>query len=468
MNLANLLSSISFLIHDPLLVNDARIISSSFSRDRKISLTSLLDFLIFKHHNVLSEDISNFFNLDSMPCKQAMIKRMNILNFDIWDKILSNFVSTVYPCIDLNKLKDYIVIAVDGSFADLPMHPALQHYFEGAMNSKINSVEEIKKPQAKLSMIYDVKNKLILDFIITKYNTSEIPLLYKHLEKLESFFKGRKILLLADRYYGSAELFKYCEMHGYAYLVRGKTNFFKKYIANHDGEDDFDIHVLIDHMWKKRLKREDVRKYIEMNDKLNIRVVRNTFTYEETNGKGRKKVITVNGLYFTNLPGKIFTKNDIVNIYHHDRWCVEGAYDILKNQLNIEQLNTHNPIGIINEIMGKVIFYNIDMLVQMESNQRIEQKASNKYEYKTNNKNLIHLLYKNDFVSGFRSAEFKMVWINQLVDLASREKVAIRNGRHYKRWHKFFKSIPNSKHRIDGRRNPPVNVTKNGILSCSH
>ena len=468
MNLADVLSSVSLLIHDPLLADDARIIPSSFTRDRKISLASLLNFLIFKHHNVLSEDISNFFDLASMPCKQAMIKRINILNFDIWDKILNSFISTVYPCIDLNMLEDYIVIAVDGSFADLPNHPALQHYFGGAMNKKITSVEKIKKPQAKLSMVYDVKNKFILDFIITKYNTSEIPLLYKHLERLESFLKGRNVLLLADRYYGSAEFFKYCDMRGYSYLIRGKSNFFKKYITDHEGEDDFDIHVLIDHIWKNRLKREDVRKYIGTNAILDIRVVRNEFTYEEVNEKGRKKVITVNGLYFTNLPKQLFTKNDIVSIYHHDRWCIEGAYGVLKNQLNIEQLNTHNPIGIINEIMGKVIFYNIDMLVQMESNKRIEQKSRNKYEYKTNNKNLIHLLYKNDFISEFRSAELKNVWIEQLVELASREKVAIRNGRHYKRWSKFFKSIPNSKHRIDGRRNPPVRTTKNGILSSPY
>ncbi|PST35383.1 hypothetical protein C7U55_13400, partial [Faecalibacillus faecis] len=67
---------------------------------------------------------------------------------------------------------------------------------------------------------------------------------------------------------------------------------------------------------------------------------------------------------------------DIIDLYHHERWNVENAYDVLKNSLNIEQYNTHNPIGIINETMGKVIFYNIEQIIFIESRKRIKQNKN--------------------------------------------------------------------------------------------
>lgn len=53
-------------------------------------------------------------------------------------------------------------------------------------------ISDIKKPQTKVSMIYDVLNKVILDFSISHYKTSEIPLLFKHLKKLQEFFRDKK------------------------------------------------------------------------------------------------------------------------------------------------------------------------------------------------------------------------------------------------------------------------------------
>ena len=68
------------------------------------------------------------------------------------------------------------------------------------------------------------------------------------------------MLILADRYYGSAELFKFCELKGYKYIVRAKSNFFKKYrqaIPQHCM--DAVLNILIDENWQKRIIRENVR-----------------------------------------------------------------------------------------------------------------------------------------------------------------------------------------------------------------
>ena len=58
--------------------------------------------------------------------------------------------------------------------------------------------------------------------------------------------------------------------------------------------------------------------------------------------------------------------------------------------------------------------------------------------------------------------------VEKIVSAGAKEKISIRKGRHYKRWNKFFKSIPKTRHRIDGRRNPPVAKGKAGFVTTNH
>ena len=76
-------------------------------------------------------------------------------------------------------VRGYLLIAVDGSFATLPDHPVLGMIY-GRRSGNINKeTGEISygPPQAKISLAYDVLNKVVLDFQVVHQNTSEIPLL---------------------------------------------------------------------------------------------------------------------------------------------------------------------------------------------------------------------------------------------------------------------------------------------------
>lgn len=141
--------------------------------------------------------------------------------------------------------------------------------------------------------------------------------------------------------------------------------------------------------------------------------------------------------------------------------------NILKNDLDVEQFNTHNPIGIINQIMGKVIFYNIEKLVYIDAKEKIIQKKENKYVYIPNNKNIINILHSIKFVKEFVFGLTRKT-IDKIIEISSREKIPVRKGRHYKRWNKFLRSIPTRRHRIDGRRNPPVVKGKTGFVTTNH
>lgn len=91
----------------------------------------------------------------------------------------------------------------------------------------IKDNSQMKKPQAKCSILVDVLNHVILDAIVEPYKTSELSMLFAHLKNCEGVLQEKKIILLCDRYYGSADLFLYNELRDYKFIVRGKQIFTK-------------------------------------------------------------------------------------------------------------------------------------------------------------------------------------------------------------------------------------------------
>lgn len=473
MKLRKLLITFSSIIRSLDLFPYARIISSSFTReDGKMPLRYLLTYLIFRQGLTLSEDICRFYpdlnNLDP-PSKQAVLKRMSILNYDVWHKIQQMFLEKIYLPMKKKTMKGYILIAIDGTFVTLPNHPVLGSVFGRKTHSKDPEKDGHSAPQAKVSIAYDVLNKVILDFQIAHQDTSEIPLLFKHLEVLEDILKNYKVIILADRYYGSAELFKYCEMKGYKYLIRAKSNFFKKERASVSPECmDTVLHILIHKMWQKRIIRDHIRRYISIYPVMLVRLVKGHYEYDEeyTTSSGFRKLIhhSLDAEYFTNLSIDEFDTEEIIHTYHVERWDIETNYGTMKTLLDIEQLNTAHPISITNEIMAKIIFANIENLIRNAA----EDRNCLPDEHLVNNKHVIELCRSSWFVRSFFSRRLSAKKLKKLVWECARVRVMIREGRHYRRWGKFRNTIHQPHHRIDGRKNPPLKTIKTGFATSNH
>jgi hypothetical protein len=475
MKLMKLLEIFSSIIHDPLLFTSARIIPSSFTReDGKMPLRYLLTYLIFRQGKTLSEDICRIYpDLDCLhpPSKQAVLKRMSILNYDVWHKIQELFLHRIYHPMKKKTMNGYLLIAVDGTFVTLPDHPVLEMAF-GRKTGNVNKITgkiSYGSPQAKVSIMYDVLNKVVLDFQVAHQDISEIPLLFRHLEILEDVLKDYKVIILADRYYGSTELFKYCEMKGYKYIVRAKSNFFKKYRKSIPADcTDCILNILIDKIWQKRIARDTVRRYISIYPVMHVRLVKGHYEYiEEYLKYDGQKIFTEHSCdaeYFTNLKKEEFSREDIIHIYHVERWDIETGYDTLKNQLNIEQLNSANPIAVRNEIMAKIIFFNIENLVRNAA----EDKKCADESHLVNNKHVIEMCRSSWFVRSFFKSRINKSELDNLITDCARTKMMIREERHYRRWDKYRPNIGQPRYRIDGRNNPPLKKTKAGFATTNH
>ena len=429
---------------------------------------------MFRNGSVTNQDITTHFNyVEKNPItKQGLFKALNKVNPDVFPVILRSFAEKFYEN-EYEKLKDYMVIAADGTFYDLPPALEIRERYGGHMTSKI-TVDQIRKPQAKGSILYDVINRVIIDACIAPYRTSELPLLYRHMENCKALLKNKKVLLLADRYYGSAELFLYCLMYNIKFCIRGKNYFYKDYVNG--VELDGMIEISFDKAWIRRLKREDCKEYASQCGKIKLRVVKNTYTYQE--GKSEK---TVESIYFTNLDAEEFSTDEIVSLYHTQRWEVETAYSTLKGHLEIERFNSAKYNIVTNEIYGKMLCYNIGGLFYKASEKEIEsekQTKKKKYTYLPNMKNIIDTLRREKKLirlfatptRGYRKNKKWDSYLQELIRRFSREKVPVRPNRHVKRWGRWVSSPLPAKFRLDGRRNPIYKKCFKipGYVSCSH
>ena len=467
--LASSLNALAARFDDADIAEKARIISSSFTRNRKIPLPHLLEFEMFRSGNTVGQDLDFFFQKSNQtPSNNAMLHREAVLNYDVWQPLFQCWRDRVYGKGLLDqKIKGYFLLAVDGSKVELPPSLALNHVFGGSLNRTVRTVENIQTPLAHISAFFDPLNQQVLDFIVEPYNVSEIPMMMDHLERQLPFLEGKKVIITGDRYYGSVEFFRWCEMHGFNYLVRAKSNFFKDIRAEiPDDVLDTDITVTLNKPWIKRLKNDAVKKSFEKDPSIDVRLVRNDYHYQETCREISRRTsepytaVTdkeVHVEYFTNLPKEVFTLEEVVSIYHDKRWDIETYYGRLKNDLKLPMFHSANPILIINQMMGKVLLSNIAGAIYTLAAAEIKDD-----EHIPNYQRILQRLLSFSFLEAFLKKKISGKIIESIRNLAVKAKNMVRKDRHVKRWNRFMKSIPRKKYRIGGRSNPKVQPCRFG------
>lgn len=69
---------------------------------------------------------------------------------------------------------------------------------------------------------------------------------------------------------------------------------------------------------------------------------------------------------------RIFSIN-ITHLYHTLRWDIETTYDILKNDIEIENVHTTSVIALINMIYAKVFFFNLEMSINVLAQDELKE-----------------------------------------------------------------------------------------------
>ena len=457
------------ILHSDHISNAAKTTVRGFTQSRKITLQDVLLFYTFRHGETTNKDIISYFSKIEKPkvSKQAMFKALDKTNPDVFPLIIRQFAKDFYEHQDYETVNDWIVLACDGTKMDLPPSEEMKEKFGGYLNQTITDESKVRKPQANCSVLVDVVNHVVLDVLIKPCKTSEIPMLYEHLENCKDLLEGKKVILLCDRYYASAELFLYCRLYGYKLLVRAKSYMYKDQVA--EIEKDGMIRLVFDKAWLRRLKREDCRVYAQEHLHLDVRVIKNHYEYTLNGYKKKREKIGIDSLYLTDLEHTGFSSSDIVELYHVRRWDNETAYFDIKDHLEAERFNSGKYNIVVCELYGKILCYSVcgilyggaDRLLLKRVEESENGMSCTLYDHIPNMKYIcdtvrMEHLFLQFLVGKVQRPEDFSRYLAQLEDDCSRNIVPVRPGRHYKRWGRWMSSIPTAKFRIDGRRNPPI------------
>lgn len=439
--------------------------SNDFTRKLKFPWYDVLYYLIFRNEKNTPAELTKYYSSigksDLRISRQAAFKAFKKVNPNVFYCLIEQFSKLFYKTDLVKKHKGYLLIAADGTTNNLVATEESLDQYGFIQNQYILSKEDAIKATCRSMALYDVTNGLIVDFSMNPFKRSEIPLVIEQLDKCHSLFRNQKSIFLADRYFGSVELFSILEHYGMNYCIRGKTNFFKKQIAEMKSNDEW-ISVTLNKAWQKRLKHPIAKDRFEKDSELKIRVVKFKHTYMDKEGH----LVTTQLIYFTNLSQDEFDTNEIISLYSK-RWDIECSYKTLKTDYEWERYFSKDSDTETCAILAKVIFHNINGIIRKELNEELEtlKNKDNKYGCVVNIVQLSQLLRHNLLHRYMRNGNRNSVEnILQLTyDLIHKIKVPVRPDRHNKRWGRHATSSNPTRFRIDGR-NWPNTVYANGHM----
>lgn len=330
----------------------------------------------------MQREINNFIkDVKKEPIKygkSAMSKARVKISPELFVNLNEGLLKDIYEDKEEIKLHyGFRIIGVDGSTLELPNMDILKDKKQSADIKEIYGKGSNQKGEygatPRISIMYDLENKFVLDGIMSSIHSSEGFMAIEHIDKLMELNKSVKAtykdLLMYDRGYPSMGLIKYHYNHGLDFLMRVNSSSFKavqEFKRSKKIDEIIEIEVTrgIFNNLAKEKQHPNLKALIQelkIGDKLKIRAV---------------KVILQNGtveVLLTSLLSQDEYKTEIFQELYFKRWGVEIGYDILKNIFNLENFTGLTQIAINQDFYATILTNNLCSLIM---NDVMEEKVS--------------------------------------------------------------------------------------------
>lgn len=361
-----------------------------FVRNRKLTLTDLIIQIMTRTGLTAVMELIHYFKSKKMEevSTQAYFKAKQNLNPEVFVRMNDYYMKLFYKSESEVKLwNGYLILAVDGSIAEIPNSNKNREKYGTQGNSKCKG-----PARALINGLFDVLNNFYLDLQIANVKTGEKKLAEENLKAIERIGIKQKVLVIFDRGYPSLELLNYLDEHKIDYIIRIRSNLYKK-----EREDAGlkDCRIKIAHT-KARLdviKKSNEELYEKIKDKESI----------ETRCISSKTPSDNDFAVLTSLPEEI-AADKIIEAYFM-RWKIEEAYNTLKNKMKFENVSGKACIYVKQDFYAQIYVYNMMEDFRHSTEEEILEKTKNyKYTYRINQNitigifkgELVYLLLEND------------------------------------------------------------------------
>lgn len=345
-----------------------------FSRQRVLTFTTVILFLINMIKRALQDELDEFFKLlnqeqvaERVVSKSAFSQARQKLKHTAFIELNQSQVEYYYAHFEPTKWEGWRLLAIDGALCDMPNTPALEAHF-GYWGSRHNK----GCVRGRQSQMFDVLNQITVDAYIGPKSEGEREGAFGHLAQVSS-----DDLLLLDRGYPAFWLF--------AAILQKQAHFCARIKLSHNSEtqrfiQSGDREQLI--TLKPTYQATQVCKSKQLpTDPLSLRLVRVDLDNCEVE-------LLITSLLDTNaFPASIFSD------LYSNRWPVEEDYKLLFSRFELENWSGLSKAAIYQDFHATIFTKNLASILAHPTQPIIDQQtASRKYAYQPNRTNLVSKL----------------------------------------------------------------------------
>ena len=349
----------------------------------------------------------NVFDIKAFT-KSAFVQYRKKLKPEIFQHLSDVIVQEFYTDNELGvKLwNGFRVFGVDGSVLTLPQTDELRNIYGEQKNQNQSGVV-----QARVSVLYDVLNNIVIEGILSPLTTGEGKLALEHLLHV-----NENDLIIYDRGYPSFELIYNHIKQNSNFVIRSKgsfSNITSAFIKRGKSTQIVDIYP--------GQHNKIIDKEYDKDTSVKVRLVRVELP------SGEVELLITSLLDFT-----IHKTKDFKELYFK-RWGIETFYDELKNKLKVENFSGYSNQSILQDFYAALFVSNVQTLIVSELEDEInEHTKETKYKYKVNS-NLSYGFLKGRIVTLFFSNNNMDETIDELKTLFKKHLVPIRPNRSFTR-----------------------------------
>jgi len=314
--------------------------------------------------SALQVELNNFFKaIHCMDVSKEVItasafcQARKKLKHQAFIELTQALISYFYSYFSTRQWNGLHVLAIDGSTLRLPNLSAIADYFGGRANDD-------SCPLARVSQLYDVRNKLILDAAISPYATGERELAIQHVASLQKHH-----LVLLDRGYASFWIFALLRSRNAHFCARMNIDLWA-------AVDQFQQSGESEMLYTLYPNAQASQKCRELNlptAPLPVRLIR----IELENGE--VEILLTSLLDSTQYPSTCFGE------LYHERWGIEENYKTLKHRQQMENWTGKSVESIYQDFHARIFSYNLTAaLVHPVQEEISQEKTTRLYDYQVN------------------------------------------------------------------------------------
>lgn len=332
-----------------------------FTRNRKLTLDTMLQMLVSMGGNTLAKELYNWFDYSKTTATVSAFVQQR-------DKILPSAIETLFHhfverCDQTVCFNGYRIFAIDGSDLRLPANSKDPESY-----IKTHAEDDKGYNLVHLDAMFDLLRNAYVDASIQpKKSQSEHRAFVSMVDRSTI---SDPVLIIADRGYESFNNMAHCHEKGWAYLIRAKESYgiiTKTVVPN---SDEYDVPVTVS---LTRCQTKETRMLFK-KDPCRYRWMSPNATFDYLPHKSKElyemsfRVVRFEiapGIFetvYTNLSADCFPAEKLRELYRM-RWGIETSFRELKYAVGLGSIHSKKKNSMLQEVFARLVLYNFSSLI---------------------------------------------------------------------------------------------------------